>query len=131
MITLAAIHTTLEAFMVAYNLNTSTSAINIAEDVRNSGIVTTVPVTTTSVVALPANPLRVGYMIFNAGANTVFLKEGATVSNGTHSIIIPPGCAWEEPMLNARYLGPISVITTTGPSSLQVTEMVVEGLIIR
>lgn len=104
-----------------FNLNSSTS-VNVSEDVRTAKTTTTVNATSTVSVALPANSNRANYSIYNAGGNTVFLREGATVTSALYDVQIPPGFYWKEEFTSARYFGTVSVITATGTTSLQVSE---------
>jgi len=106
------------------NLNSSPSnvAVNIAEDVRNSDVVTAVNATTTLTVALPANPLRAGYSIYNAGTVTAFVRENATVTAALYKHPIRPGYLCESEFTSSRYTGAISVITASGSSNLMVSE---------
>ena len=104
------------------NLNPSNVAVNIAEDIRNSDVVTAVSATATSSVALPANPLRAGYSIYNAGSTTVYLRENATVTAALYKHPIPSGYLFESEFTGSRYTGAISVITASGTSNLMVSE---------
>ena len=104
------------------NLNPSNVAVNIAEDIRNSDTVTAASATATSSVALPANPLRAGYSIYNAGSVTVFVRENATVTAALYKHPIPPGYLFESEFTSSRYTGAISVITASGTSNLMVSE---------
>ena len=105
------------------NLNPSNVAVNIAEDIRSSDTVTAVSATATASVAIPANPLRAGYSIYNAGPTTVFVRENATVTAVLYKHPIPPGYLFEsEFTTSSRYTGAISVITASGTSNLMVSE---------
>jgi hypothetical protein len=104
------------------NLNPSNIAVNVAEDIRNSDAVTAVNATTTLTVALPANPSRAGYSIYNAGTVTVFVRENATVMATLYKHPIPPGYLFESEFTSSRYTGAISVITASGSSNLMVSE---------
>lgn len=104
------------------NLNPSNIAVNIAEDIRNPDTVTAVSATTTLTVALPANPLRAGYSIYNAGTATVFVRENATVTAALYKHPIPPGYLFESEFTTSRYTGAIAVITGSGTSNLMVSE---------
>ena len=104
------------------NLNPSNVAVNIAEDIRNADTVAPVSAAATVTVALAANPLRSGYSIFNAGTQTVFVRENATVSATLYKHPIPPGYLFEQEFIGSRYTGIVSVITATGTSNLMVAE---------
>lgn len=104
------------------NLNPSNVAVNIAEDIRNADTVTALSATVTAAVALPANASRASYSIYNAGTQTVFLRENATVTATLYKHPIPPGYLFESEFSTARYTGPISVITASGTSNLMVAE---------
>lgn len=104
------------------NLNPSNVAVNIAEDIRNSDNVTAVSAAATVTVALAANTSRAGYSIYNAGTQTVFVRENATVSPTLYKHPIPPGYLFEQDFTTSRYTGIISVITASGTSNLMVAE---------
>jgi hypothetical protein len=104
------------------NLNPSNVAVNVAEDIRGSDTATAVSATATSSVALPANALRGAYSIYNAGTQTVFVRESATVTATLYKHPIPPGYLFESDFSTSRYTGAISVITASGTSNLMVTE---------
>ena len=104
------------------NLNPSTVAVNISEDIRSSDTATAVSATATASVAIPANPLRAGYSIYNAGSTTVFVRENATVTATLYKHPIPPGYLFESEFTSSRYTGAISVITASGTSNLMVSE---------
>jgi hypothetical protein len=73
-------------------------------------------------VALAANPNRGGYSIYNAGTQTVFVRENSTVTATLYKHPIPPGYLFESDFSTSRYVGAISVITASGTSSLMVSE---------
>jgi len=104
------------------NLNPSNVAVNIAEDIRNSDTVVAVSATATSSIALAANPNRGAYSIYNAGTQTVFVRENPTVSATLYKHPIPPGYLFECDFSSSRYTGVISVITLSGTSNLMVSE---------
>ena len=104
------------------NLNPSNVAVNIAEDIRSSDTATAVSAAATASVALPANPLRGAYSIYNAGAVTVFVRENTTVTAALYKHPIPPGYLFESDFSTSRYTGAISVITASGTCKLMVTE---------
>lgn len=104
------------------NLNPSNVAVNIAEDIRNADTIVAVSAAATVTVALAANPLRGGYSIFNAGNQTVFVRENATVSATLYRNPIPPGYLFEQEFIGSRYTGIVSVITASGISNLMVAE---------
>lgn len=104
------------------NLNPSNVAVNVAEDIRNADTTTNVSATTTVLVALPANPNRITYSIYNAGSQTVFMRENGTVTATVYKQPIPPGFVCTPDDAGSRYVGPIAVITASGTSSLMVSE---------
>ena len=104
------------------NLNPSNVAVNVAEDIRGSDTATAVSATATASVALPANPLRGCYSIYNAGSGTVYVRENATVTSALYKHPIPPGYLFESDFSTSRYTGAVSVITASGTSNLMVTE---------
>jgi hypothetical protein len=103
------------------NLNPS-NVINIAEDIRGADIVTAVNATATSSIALAANANRGSYSIYNAGTQTVFIRENATVTSALYKHPIPPGYLFESDFSTSRYTGAIAVITASGTSNLMVAE---------
>jgi hypothetical protein len=104
------------------NLNPSNVAVNIAEDIRGADTITAVSASATSTVALAPNPNRVGYSIYNAGTQTVFVRENSTVTATLYKHPIPPGYLFESDFSTSRYTGAISVITSSGTSNLMVSE---------
>jgi hypothetical protein len=104
------------------NLNPSNVAVNVAEDIRNPDTVAPVSASPTAIVALPANPNRGAYSIYNAGTVTVFVRENATVTATVYKHPIPPGYLFESEFSSSRYTGAISVITASGTSNLMVSE---------
>jgi len=104
------------------NLNPSNVAVNIAEDLRGSDTVTAVSATSTSSIALAANPNRGNYSIYNAGSQTVFVRESSTVTAALYKHPIPPGYLFESDFSTARYTGAVAVITASGTSNLMVSE---------
>ena len=97
-------------------------AVNIAEDIRNSDAVTAVSASATASVALAANPLRGNYSIYNAGSQTIYVRENSVVTATLYKHPIPPGYLFESDFSTARYTGAIAVITASGTSSLMVSE---------
>jgi hypothetical protein len=104
------------------NLNPSNVPVNIAEDIRNADVATAVSATATASAALPANPNRAAYSIYNAGSVTVFVRENATVTATLYKHPIPPGYLFESDFSTSRYTGAISVVTASGTSNLLVCE---------
>ena len=104
------------------NLNPSNVAVNIAEDIRNPETTTAVSATATTAVALAANPNRIHYSIYNAGTQTVFMRENSTVTATLYKHPIPPGYLFEQDGTSSRYTGAVSVITASGTSNLMVSE---------
>lgn len=106
-----------------FNLNQN-SQINVREDTRGPKASVTVSATSTVSVALAANASRANYSIYNAGPDTVFVREGVEVTDTLYDVQLPPGFYWKEDFNGtARYLGEVSVITAgAGTASLQVSE---------
>ena len=96
--------------MAIFNLNSNSSQIDIKEDLRQAKTVTSLAVTTTPSTLLAANANRVTYSIHNIGAATVFVREGATVSNALYEYAIPPGFYFSPDGSEPRYTGIISVV---------------------
>jgi hypothetical protein len=107
------------------NLNPSNVAVNIAEDIRTSDTVTAVNATVTTSVALAANSNRAGYSIYNAGTQTVFVRENATVTATLYKHPIPPGYLFEGDSSTSRYTGAVAAITASGTSNLMVSESLI------
>jgi len=104
-----------------FNLN-SAGSVNVTEDTRGADSVATVAVTTALSVALAANNNRLRYSVYNAGQNTAYIRENATVSATVYTTPVPPGFLWKEDFAGGnRYLGVISVIGA-GNTSLLVSE---------
>jgi hypothetical protein len=115
--------------MPIYDLNPATATVNVTEDARGSltpVVNSPFTVTTTAVVVLPANTNRASAAIYNAGATTVFLREGTTpaVTATSYNYPLPPGRLW-EPDSNFRFLGAVQAITASGSATLQVSESVI------
>ena len=104
------------------NLNPSNVAVNIAEDIRSSDTITAVSATATTSVALASNPNRGAYSIYNAGSQTVFVRENSTVTVTLYKHPIPPGYLFESDFGSSRYTGAVAVITASGTSNLMVSE---------
>lgn len=107
------------------NLNPSNASINVAEDIRNPDTVTAVSAGATATVALAANPNRLSYSIFNAGQQTVYIRENSTVSATLYKHPIPPGYLFEQDSSSSGYTGAVCVITGSGTSNLMVSESTV------
>ncbi|EGK83466.1 hypothetical protein D0A34_09630 [Microcoleus vaginatus PCC 9802] len=108
--------------MTLVNLSPSAVAVNIAEDIQGADTVTAVSALSTVTVALAANASRAYYSIFNAGTQTVYLRENATVSATLYKHPIPPNHLLEREFTGTRYTGVVSVITASGTSNLMVAE---------
>jgi hypothetical protein len=104
------------------NLNPSNVAVNVAVNIRNSDTVTAFSANGTASVALAANPNRGSYSIYNAGTQTVFLRENPTVTATLYKHPIPPGYLFESDFSTSRYTGAVAVITASGTSNLMVSE---------
>lgn len=105
-----------------FNLNSTPSSINIAEDVRNAKVTTAVTATSTVTVLLASNAARAAISVFNSGTVDVFIREGAAVTSALYEVKIPPQHWYKEEYSGARYTGVISCITATGSSALMVSE---------
>lgn len=108
--------------IMLFNLNTASSSVNIAEDIRGPKTTALVSATSTLVVALASNASRATYSIYNAGPATVFIREGNLVTSALYDTPIPSGYLWKEDFTSGRYLGQISAITASGTASLLVSE---------
>jgi hypothetical protein len=106
--------------MPIYNLNTTTTT---KEDVLNNGVVTQVTVTATSTQLLAANPNRGKFEIYNSGSLAALIAHNATVTATTYEFPIPSGDLYISDD-NRKFLGPVVAITSSGTTTLQVTEFV-------
>jgi len=111
--------------MALVNVNPSNVAVNIAEDVRGSDTITAVNATATAIVALAANSNRRAYSIYNAGSQTVFVRENSTVLATLYKHPIPPGYLFESDFSTSVYTGPVAVVTISGTSNLMVSESLI------
>ncbi|MBW4597472.1 MAG: hypothetical protein KME46_32395 [Brasilonema angustatum HA4187-MV1] len=66
-----------------------------------------IPLSTTAVQVLAANPLRIGATIWNESASTLYLELGATVSISSFTVKVTPGSYYECPY---EFIGMISGI---------------------
>jgi hypothetical protein len=64
--------------------------------------------------------------MYNAGSQTVYVRENATVSATLYKHPIPPGYLFEQEGTSSRYTGAVSVITASGTSSLMVSESTIQ-----
>lgn len=71
-----------------------------------------VPITTASVVALAANPLRKSFTIENNSNQIMYGEFGATVSAAVHRFTLPPKTPQGLPTLyeNSSYNGQVSIV---------------------
>ena len=106
------------------NLNPpAQSSINIAEDVRNAKICTTVAIAATfTAPQVAANGNRATYSIYNLGPNPVLMREGATVTAALYEAVIPVGFYWYPDPGEPRYLGAISLMGNGGAANCQICE---------
>ena len=115
--------------MPIYDLSSPVNNINIAEDVRGAAMPiqgSPFTITTTAVTVLPANSSRATFAIINTGNTSVLLKEGATpaITATSYTYLLPPNRMW-EPDSNFRFQGAIQAITTSGSTTLVVSESVI------
>jgi hypothetical protein len=82
------------------------------------------PVTTTSTVAIAANPDRKLVTIVNRGSQIVYLNYGATAIAGAGIALNPGGSSHVLNVREINYKGVISAITVSGNSTLEIMESV-------
>jgi hypothetical protein len=87
----------------------------------STGTITSVAVSTVSATALAANASRLGAAFWNEGANTVYLKLGATASTVSYTVRIGLNSFYE--LSFPAYTGIIDVITNAAAATLLVTEL--------
>lgn len=80
-------------------------------------------VVTTSVVILPANSNRKGFIIFNNSANSTYVTFGPTSVASTCTRLIPTYASWEVTQ-GAVYTGAISAIRNSGTGIITVYELI-------
>ena len=78
-------------------------------------------VTTVSSVVLAANPARRKFLLFNGTGKTAFVAFAGVASITAYTVSIPVGGLFESS--NDSYTGVVSAITSSGTSTLQVTEI--------
>lgn len=66
-----------------------------------------------SVVIAPANPERLGMIIFNNSSNSVYVTFGATSASSTCTRLIPTFASWEC-LGSVIYTGVVSAIRNAG-----------------
>lgn len=84
--------------------------------------ITSANVATSSVVVVPRNSTRKGFVIYNNSANSVYITYGPT-SNGSTCTRILATFANFESMGPTVYTGEISAIRNAGTGSLIITEI--------
>jgi len=110
--------------MQIFNLN-SQGTINIAEDIRTAENCSSVSVSNTASVIVPARPAndRGSLTIYNSSSTvTVFVREGTTVSPSLYKSPVPPGYMLQFTDADARYHGAVSAVTASGNANLMVCE---------
>lgn len=88
-----------------------------------ANILTPVTVNTTSAVIAPANPNRVGFVIYNNSSNSRYVCLGATATGTLCHKIIATFATWEcyGPVC---YTGILSAIGNAGTGTMNVVELV-------
>jgi hypothetical protein len=85
-------------------------------------IIPTASIAQISQLVLPANDWRGGLVIYNNGANTVYIAFDTVCSSATRMTLqIATFTAWVMPL--PIYTGPISAIRNAGSGILLITEM--------
>lgn len=89
----------------------------------SSAIVTkTAGITTSSQVIAPANENRVGMLIWNPTANSVYISYSGFCDGNTQTAIILNNTTWVMP--TPVYTGVISCIRNAGSGAINVTELI-------
>lgn len=81
------------------------------------------PITTVSQVIALLNRNRIGLLIWNPTANSVYIAYGQTCSATTQTAIVPANSTWSMP--EPIYTGAISCTRNAGSGSVNVTELVI------
>ena len=93
-----------------------------AEMPMNAAITASPTITTTSTLILPANPKRVGLILWNQSANSVYVAFAENGNSSTKmTLIIGAYSSWV--MQGPIYRGPISGIRNSGTGPVVATEL--------
>lgn len=85
-------------------------------------LINTANITLASVQILSSNPGRRGLVIYNNGANSVYVAFDTTASSATHmTIIIPSFTHWISSL--PIYTGPMAAVRNAGSGILIITEL--------
>lgn len=111
-----------------YNLLTSCYTIlnSLLSKYTSSSVTTPVPTTNVlliSIVVLPANPNRKGFILYNNSANSVYVTYGATSSSASCTRLIPTFASWEVTQ-GCIYTGIISAIRNAGSGTVVAYELI-------
>jgi hypothetical protein len=79
----------------------------------------------TAVLGIDTNHLRIGAIIYNNSANSVYMAYGSTVSTANYmTVIIPTFIQWVMPA--PIYYGPLSFVRNAGSGTVMVTEILMQ-----
>lgn len=123
--------------MTFQSINVASAATNALLGIRTAAVVrfglaqtmprsvtpfqASVAASASSVVALAANPSRVGATIYNDSSSVAYLKLGATASTTSFTYKMNPNDYYEVPF---GYTGEIDMIWTTATGNARITEVV-------
>ncbi len=79
---------------------------------------------TSSVVVLAANPKRLGFLIYNNSANSVYIDFSPLASSSTHMVLLIATFATYQMLGPVVYTGMISAIRNAGSGILMITELI-------
>lgn len=84
-------------------------------------ITKTANITTVTQVILSANPNRVGLLIWNPTANSVYISYSLICDANSQTAIVASNTTWVMP--EAIYTGPISCVRNAGSGGINITEL--------
>jgi hypothetical protein len=90
----------------------------------NTKYTVTASITTVSAAVVPANPSRLGILIYNNSANSVYINFGATASSSNAMCVLIATFTTYQMLGPAIYTGQISGIRNAGSGTLLVTELI-------
>lgn len=106
--------------------STVTGSVSVSGSVSiapaTTATLTSLPRAATTALALAANPLRKGFVLFNDTTVNCFITFGATATTTAWTTRIPGGSVYEKE--DTSYTGPVSVIwANAGAGTLKVTDL--------
>ncbi len=100
----------------------NTNNYNLAIAAVGCTIISTASVGLTSMQVMSSNSKRMGLIVYNNSANSVYLAFDTFCASATHmTMIIPTFAQWF--MTAPTYCGPISAVRNAGSGILMITEL--------